>query len=102
MLTKPAALLLLIPALITAATIEGVVKDPSGAAIPGAAVTVKNSATAQIQNAETDTQGHFLFTAVAPGEYQLTVQHAGFEAATQSIEVRDAPLTLSIALKIVT
>ncbi len=102
MLTKPAALLLLIPALITAATIEGVVKDPSGAAIPGAAVTVKNSATAQIQNAETDTQGHFLFTAVAPGQYQLTVQHAGFEAATQSIEVRDAPLTLSIALKIVT
>ena len=102
MFATPAALLLLIPALITAATIEGTVQDPSGTAVPGAVVTVKNSATAETQSAETDTQGHFVLSAVSPGKYELTVQHAGFEAASQSIEVRDAPLTLSIALKIVT
>jgi hypothetical protein len=102
MLTKLAAFLFLVPALITAATIEGTVKDPSGATVPGATVTVKNSATAITQTAETDAQGHFIFTDVAPGKYELTVQHAGFEAAVQSIEVRDAPLSLSIALKIVT
>ena len=44
----------LIPALLAAAAVEGVVKDPSGAAIPGAAVILKNSETAQAENALTD------------------------------------------------
>ena len=44
MFTRLTAFLFLVPALIFAATIEGNVKDPSGAAVPGAAVTVKSAA----------------------------------------------------------
>jgi len=102
MLIQLTAFLVLVPALMTAAAIEGVVLDPSGAAVPGAAVTLNTPGAAVTLTAETDTQGHFVFTAVSPGKYELTVQHTGFAASTQAIEVRDAPMTLSIALKIVT
>ena len=71
MTAKPAVLLLLIPALLAAAAVEGTVNDSSGAAIPGAAVTLKNAATAQTQSTQTDTQGHFAFAAVAPGEFVI-------------------------------
>jgi hypothetical protein len=97
-----ALFLLLVPALLSAATIEGVVKDPSGAAVPGAAVILKNSETAQAENALTDTQGHFAFAEVAPGKYVITIQHDGFEDTEKAIEVADAPVTLAFAMKIAT
>ena len=94
--------ILLIPALLSAAVVEGVVKDPSGAAVPGAAVILKNSETAQAENALTDTQGHFAFADVAPGKYVITIQHDGFEDADKTIDVAGAPVTLAFAMKIAT
>lgn len=91
------AILLLWPALLAAGTIEGQVKDPSGAAIPGAAVTLQNPT--QSQSAQTDAQGHFAFTAAA-GTYALTIQLAGFELFERSVEVGERPVALSITLKI--
>ena len=99
---KLAVFALLVPALLSAATIEGVVKDPSGAAVPSAAVILKNSETAQAENALTDTQGHFAFADVAPGKYVITIQHDGFEDAEKAIDVADAPVTLAFAMKIAT
>jgi len=102
MAVKLAAFALLVPTLLTAATVEGVVKDPSGAAVPNAAVILKNSETAQAANALTDTQGHFAFVDVAPGKYAITIQHDGFEDAEKAIDVADAPVTLAFAMKIAT
>jgi hypothetical protein len=93
---------LLIPALLAAATIEGTVKDPSGAAVPGAGVILKNSETLQTENGITDSQGHFQFADAAAGKYTITVQHEGFEDAEQPVEVGERPVNLSIALKIAT
>ena len=90
----------LIPALLSAAAVEGTVKDPSGAAIPGAAVILKNAATAQAENGLTDNQGHFVFPDVAPGKYVITIRHDGFEDAEKAIDVADAPITLALAMKI--
>ena len=90
----------MVPALLTAATIEGVVKDPSGAAVPAASVTLKSADTAPSQNALTDPQGHFTFSNVAPGKYALTVRHEGFEDAAQEVEVAGAALELAFSLKI--
>ena len=100
--SKLALFVLLAPALLSAAAIEGVVKDPSGAAIPGAAVILKNSATAQTENALTDTQGRFAFADVAPGRYVVTIQHEGFEDAETAIDVADAHVALAFAMKIAT
>jgi len=98
--SKLSLLILLVPALLSAAAVEGIVKDPSGAAIPGAGVILKNSETALSENALTDNQGHFAFADVAPGKYTITIQHDGFEDSEKSIDVADAPVTLALTLKI--
>ncbi|MGC9946322.1 MAG: carboxypeptidase regulatory-like domain-containing protein [Bryobacteraceae bacterium] len=100
MASKLSLLILLVPALLSAAAVEGIVKDPSGAAIPGAGVILKNSETALSENALTDNQGHFAFADVAPGKYTITIQHDGFEDSEKSIDVADAPVTLALTLKI--
>jgi hypothetical protein len=100
--SKLALLILLTPLLLSAAAVEGTAKDPSGAAIPDAAVILKNSDTAQAENALTDNQGHFAFADVAPGKYTITIQHDGFEDTEKEIKVADAPLTLAFTLKIAT
>ena len=102
MAPKVAVFVLLVSALLSAATIEGVVKDPSGAAVPGAAIILKNSETALAENALTDNQGHFAFADVPPGKYAITIQHDGFEDTEKAIEVADAPVTLAFAMKIAT
>ena len=100
MVSKPALLLLLAPLLLSAVTVDGVVKDPSGAAVPGAAVILKNSETEHSENSLTDNQGHFTFPDVAPGKYSIVIQRDGFEDAEKSINVGEAPVSLAFALKI--
>lgn len=98
--SKLAVYVLLVPALLSAATVEGVVKDPSGAAVPNAAVILKNPETAQAENSLTDSQGHFRFVDVAPGKYVVTIQHEGLEDTEKAINVADAPVILAFAMKI--
>ena len=102
MVSKLAILAILVPALLPAATIDGVVKDPSGAAVPGAGVILKNSETAIAENQQTDSQGHFTFADAAPGKYVVTIQHDGFEDAEKAIDVGESPVTMAFALKIAT
>ena len=65
------ALLLLVPALALAQSqantgvIEGTVSDPTGAAIPGATVAVKNTATNFERTLTTDADGRFRGAAAA-------------------------------------
>ena len=58
--------------------IGGSVIDGSSGAIPGAAVTVRNTATAVTRDAVTDAQGLFVFTNLFAGTYDLRVTLAGF------------------------
>lgn len=60
------------------ATLRGQVTDPSGAAIPGAAVTLSN-AQGVVKTASTDEAGRYVLAGVAPGTYTLRVTSAGFE-----------------------
>src|SRR5690242_9445999 len=59
-------------------TIEGSVRDPSGAAVPGAGVTIVNRLTGYNKAASTDTAGTFRFTNVPPNPYHLEVRAPGF------------------------
>lgn len=64
----------------TAATgiVLGTVTDPSGAAVPGAQVTLSNTSTGLTQTVTTNAQGGYLFPNVAPGTYSLAVTSTGF------------------------
>jgi len=53
------------------ATMGGIVKDPSGASIAGAAVTLTNSKTGISREARTGTDGAYLFTLVPIGTYSV-------------------------------
>jgi hypothetical protein len=68
----------------TAARLSGTVKDPSGATVANATVTLSNQATNISHTAKTDNDGIYLFPVVEAGVYRATVEHAGFKKAVQS------------------
>ncbi|HYW48500.1 MAG TPA: TonB-dependent receptor [Bryobacteraceae bacterium] len=59
--------------------ITGTVKDPSGAAVAGAAIAAINSATGVRQATKADDQGVYSFPALAVGQYNLEVAAPGFQ-----------------------
>jgi Carboxypeptidase regulatory-like domain len=67
------------------AGVLGTVEDPSGAAIPNATVTLKNSDTGLMRRAQTDASGNYEFLSVPVGEnYSLQAESLGFRTSVQS------------------
>ena len=62
----------------TSSALSGVVTDPSGAAVPNATVAATDVNTKATRTGETDTDGHFLFSQINPGTYQVVVEARGF------------------------
>jgi hypothetical protein len=60
-------------------TITGFAKDPSGAVIPKATVTLKREATGVTQRATTNDAGYFVFNSISPGLYTISVEASGFK-----------------------
>src|SRR5450432_2132436 len=60
-------------------TIEGVVKDSSGAVIPNVSVTAANTGTNATYNSTADSQGAFSIHLLPVGVYNLSVSVAGFK-----------------------
>ncbi len=58
-------------------TILGYATDPSGAAIPGATVTVTNQRTGLVNKATTDPDGGFNITHLDPGTYDVAIEAKG-------------------------
>jgi hypothetical protein len=63
----------------TTSAIVGQVTDGTGAAIPGATVTVTNRATSLQRKAKTDNEGRFNFPQLQPGTYSVRVEAEGFD-----------------------
>ncbi len=83
-------------------SIVGSVKDPSGAATPGAKLTLTNVATNAKMEAVSDTNGGFQFLQLAPAVYSLVVESQGFKKVTeQRILVQVDQIThVDVALEI--
>ncbi len=67
---------------LTTGSILGTVKDPSGAVIPNATVTVRNLDTHISTNVITNAAGEFSANALVPGHYSVVVKSAGFKVST--------------------
>jgi len=82
------AALLLITADVSAqefrATVKGRVLDASGAALPGATVSVQNADTNEIASTTTNEQGDYTVPFLRPGLYTVIVELAGFKKQTSS------------------
>jgi hypothetical protein len=74
--------------------ITGTVKDSTQAVVSGAAVTAKSAATGQTASTKTDGSGAYLFTNLRLGDYEVSVQAAGFKTFVRTnVTVRAATRT---------
>ena len=69
---------------LTTASLGGIVTDSSGAVVPGANVTVRNTGTALTKSMPAGNDGSYLFPVLPVGAYTLTVEKAGFKTYSQS------------------
>ena len=76
--------------------IGGSVTDGSKGAVPGATVTVRNTATAVTRETVTDAQGLFVFTNLFAGTYELKVTMSGFRTYEQKNLVLTATERLAV------
>ncbi|HYN07697.1 MAG TPA: TonB-dependent receptor [Vicinamibacterales bacterium] len=69
------------------ATLSGVVTDAVGAVVPGAQVTLTNTATSVSARQESTDRGTYLFVNLIPGPYRLDVERPGFQKSSQRVEL---------------
>lgn len=86
-----AACSLVAVALVTAqtltGTLAGTIKDPAGAVVAGAQVSLRSDATGETRQTTTDDVGRFRFDNLAAGRYTLSVLHAGFKPAERAVDI---------------
>ena len=68
-------------------SVRGTVYDPNRAAIPGAQVSVTNLATGETRRASTGSDGEFAISALAPGDYRLSVEMRLFQKYEERIQL---------------
>src|SRR5215813_4588524 len=62
-------------------TVTGVVTDQQGAVVPGAEVTLTDTATNAVRKTTSNDAGRYTFVNVAPGIYDIAVSKTGFQRA---------------------
>ena len=77
-------------------SVKGVVKDSTGAILPGASVTLTDKATQRVQNALTSEVGSYVFAAVPPGNYTLGFEMPGFKKLVRENVTVNVRETVSI------
>ena len=77
-------------------TLSGTLKDPSGAVIPGANLTLTNTALKSEFKATSDAQGFYSFQSLAVGQYDLTIEAPGFQTQKKTGITIDADAAVRI------
>jgi hypothetical protein len=65
-------------------SIEGAIKDSSGAVLPGVTVEARSPAQVGVSTAVTDSAGEYRFPSLTPGRYEITATLQGFAPAKAS------------------
>jgi carboxypeptidase family protein len=84
-----------------AGTVQGTVKDPTGAAMVAVSVDLSNPVTGFKRSGTSDAAGKFVFRNIPPNPYHLVVTAQGFAPYEQDVNVRTAvPIDLEVPLKL--
>jgi outer membrane receptor protein involved in Fe transport len=70
------------------ATLEGTVADPTGARIPGAAITAVNDDTGLTRTATSSDVGEYRLLALPVGTYTVTVEKSGFKKEARKVTLQ--------------
>ena len=79
-------------------TLTGVIRDATGAGVPGATVTATNQATNTTRSTTSGPDGSYSLT-LDKGSYAVTVTMAGFRRVTQVVQVADGAKTVEFSLE---
>ena len=84
-----ASVLLLLPAAVFAqsgsSTISGLIRDSTGAPLPGVSVMIRNAETGVAFDAVTNEEGLYRVGALVPGSYRVEASVDGFEPAVRAV-----------------
>jgi len=73
--------------------VQGTVTDASGARVADAKITIKNASNGATRTVTSGSEGDFSLPQLEIGNYQITVEKAGFKSFTQPLVVRSAEKT---------
>ncbi|MBA3976248.1 MAG: TonB-dependent receptor [Candidatus Solibacter sp.] len=77
-------------------SISGIVKDPSGAVVAGASVTVTNEGTGFERKTTTNESGFYTVTNIQPGFYTIVVETAGFKKFERTRNRLEAAIPIQV------
>lgn len=83
------------------ASIGGTIADGSGGALPGASVTIANTANGRVQTVFTTVEGRYRAVALQPGPYQVSAELPGFSPVRRDVVLvvgADATLDLTLGV----
>ena len=70
------------------AGVQGTISDSSGALVPSAKITLKDTQTGKVQEATSTDEGFYRISGLAPGKYVLTVEKEGYKkSVSESVTV---------------
>jgi len=79
---------------VASGALTGVVRDPSGAAIPGATVSVTDLSSGRQRSGLSSSDGVYTVASLSPGDYRVSVVLAGFKTVTHDgIRMRTGEVT---------
>lgn len=82
-------------------SVQGVVKDPTGALVPNATITVTQPVTGYRQTTQTDAQGAFKLVNLPFNTYKVRAEAPGFRPAEESIDLETTiPLNLELSVSL--
>jgi hypothetical protein len=83
------------------ASIQGEIKDPSGAGVAKVKIQLVNTATGVTAVVTSDDSGNYNFVSLAPGRYKITAEAAGFARSEADVTLLTSQnLNVPIALKV--
>jgi hypothetical protein len=78
---------------VNGGSIQGTITDPSGAAVPGASITILGTETGSSRTITSDSAGFFSVGPLNPGNYRITVAAPGFQGLAVNTVVRTGTVT---------
>lgn len=82
-------------------SLRGAVKDPSGALVPGAKVTLTDKANGRTLAATTNSAGLYVFAQIPPARYLIAASAGGFADQTKTAELLvNQPATIDFTLSV--
>lgn len=84
-------------------SLNGAIADPTGAAVPGTAITLTNTENNFKRETTSDSEGKYSFPGIAPGTYRLLAKKTGFsDISVQQVRLLvNTPATLNLTFETV-